>query len=157
MWRDDWCLTITTSKFGGGKLTGGVCMYRDDTGGLSGLGCGGSYRVLDQSWRGGKQTQTYGAAATLVMRLLTCLFIYTTHAQQVNGWLLHHSALTQRHVMTKLEICLTLLQSGSTSVSLNHTENLKIHRAESSPGLNHAPSSSEMISIRRNEKTQDPT
>jgi hypothetical protein len=33
---------------------------------------------LDQPWRRGKRTSTYGAAAKLVMRILTCLFIYLT-------------------------------------------------------------------------------
>ena len=39
--------------------------------------------VLDQSWRRGKRTSTYGAAAKLVMRILTCLFIYLTRTQEV--------------------------------------------------------------------------
>jgi len=34
--------------------------------------------LLDQSWRRGKRMSTYGAAAKLVMRILTCLFIYLT-------------------------------------------------------------------------------
>jgi hypothetical protein len=38
--------------------------------------------VLDQSWRRGKRTSTYGAAAKLVMRILTCLFIYLTRTQE---------------------------------------------------------------------------
>jgi len=47
--------------------------------------CGsGSRRVgmLDLSWRRGKRTSTYGAAAKLVMRILTCLFIYLTRTQE---------------------------------------------------------------------------
>jgi hypothetical protein len=39
--------------------------------------------LLDQSWRRGKRTSTYGAAAKLVMRILTCLFIYLTRTQEV--------------------------------------------------------------------------
>jgi len=42
-------------------------------------GCGEGY----QSWRRGKRTSTYGAAAKLVMRILTCLFIYLTRTQEV--------------------------------------------------------------------------
>jgi hypothetical protein len=39
--------------------------------------------MLDLSWRRGKRTSTYGAAAKLVMRILTCLFIYSTRTQEV--------------------------------------------------------------------------
>jgi hypothetical protein len=41
------------------------------------------WTLLDQSWRRGKRTSTYGAAAKLVMRILTCLFIYLTRTQEV--------------------------------------------------------------------------
>jgi len=42
--------------------------------------------VLDQSWRRWKRTLTYGAAAKLVMRILTYLFIYLTrHKSRVNA------------------------------------------------------------------------
>ena len=51
-------------------------------------------QVLDQSWLRGKRTSTYGAAAKLVMRILTCLFIYLTHTQEVQWMRLHHSTLT---------------------------------------------------------------
>jgi hypothetical protein len=39
--------------------------------------------VLEQSWFRGKRTSTYGAAAKLVMRILTCLFMYLTRPQEV--------------------------------------------------------------------------
>ena len=39
--------------------------------------------LLDQSWRRGMRTSTYGAAAKLVMHILTCLFIYLTRTQEV--------------------------------------------------------------------------
>jgi len=39
--------------------------------------------MLDQSWCREKRTSTYGAAAKLVMRILTCLFIYLTRTQEV--------------------------------------------------------------------------
>jgi len=41
------------------------------------------FQMLDQSWRRGKRTSTYGAAAKLVMHILTCLFIYLTRTQEV--------------------------------------------------------------------------
>jgi len=39
--------------------------------------------LLDQSWCRGMRMSTYGAAAKLVMRILTCLFIYLTCTQEV--------------------------------------------------------------------------
>ena len=39
--------------------------------------------MLNQSWRRGKRTLTYGAADKLVMRIWTCLFIYLTRTQKV--------------------------------------------------------------------------
>jgi hypothetical protein len=59
--------------------------------------------MLDQSWRRGKRTSTYGAAAKLVMRILTCLFIYLTRTQGVEWLRLRRSTLIQRHVMGALE------------------------------------------------------
>jgi len=47
---------------------------------------------------------TYGAAAKLVMRILTCLFIYLTRTQEVEWMRLRRSTLTQCHVMTALKV-----------------------------------------------------
>jgi hypothetical protein len=37
--------------------------------------------MLDQSWRREKRTSTYGAAAKLVMRILTCLHLFDTYTR----------------------------------------------------------------------------
>jgi len=81
----------------------------------------GSFRgtgVLDLSWRRGKRTSTYGAAAKLVMRILTCLFIYLTRTQEVEWMPLRRTTLIPRDDRTQ---------------SLPHTPPGRYHDRETKP------------------------
>ena len=78
--------------------------------------------VLDPSWRRGRRTSTYSAAAILVMGILTSLFMYLTCTQEVEWLRLCHSTLTQRHVMSALETHHTLIHGSIKTVLLHHKE-----------------------------------